>query len=276
MEYPSIERPTEALRWAIEHLASMIDARRCMIDPVAPPLLRAAARQLAIAGSDARRWTVAKDGTRTLAGLDPEVGRAFDRLADRIEGKPTQSMTIERREARTPAECAAALSSLLAAHPHLADAIAPRLAALASAAAPHAATDALPIVDALPVPRADSQHAGGDRGEAPQRDAQGGWGPPSLFRANPESKRPLESAPQPPAPRSPSPHDDWDSDAGRAAAISAAAPEEDAEAGTELGIGPKAFAFAPGPASLPKLGPKARAKRDREYRVRVKAAGTEF
>jgi hypothetical protein len=274
MEYPQIERPTDALRWAIENLASMIDARRCMIDADAPPLLRAAARQLAIAGSDARRWTVAKDGTRTLAGLDPEVGRAFDRLADRIEGKPTQSMTIERREARTPAECAAALSALLAAHPRLADALAPRIADLARIAAPHAATDALPIIDAAPATA--SAHAGSDRGGAPQRDAQGGGDAHSLFRANPESKSPLGSAPQPPALCSPSPHDDWDSDAGRAAAISAAAPEEDAEAGTELGIGPKAFAFAPGPAELPKLGPKARAKRDREYRVRVKAAGTEF
>lgn len=272
MEYPQIERPTDALRWAIAELRSTKEARRCMIDADAPPLLRAAARLLAIAGSDARRWNVARDGTRTLAGLDPEVGRAFDRLADRIEGKPTQSLTVERRTERTPAECAAALAALLAAHPHLADAIAPRLADLASAAAPHAAIGALPIIDAVPV--GDSQRAGSDRGGAPQRHAQGGWGTPPLSRQNPESKSPpapqLESAPRS------APHDDWDTDAGRAAAIASAAPEDDHELGTELGIGPKSFEFAPGPASLPTLGPKARAKRDREHRVRVKAAGTEF
>ncbi len=59
-----------------------------------------------------------KDGKLPRGGADPEPGRDFDRIADRIEGKPT--ITIRQEEPqRPPAEIMAQIRAFEAEHPEL-------------------------------------------------------------------------------------------------------------------------------------------------------------
>lgn len=166
MIYPDLRSAREALEWCIAKFKQSQEAWRAATDKQAPPLIRAAARQLVVAGSDARRYTVGKDGERRLVGLDPECGRAFDRIADRLDGRPVQSVHVHRTSQRTPAESLAALEALMSRNPALASMLAPRLAMLAPSAAPP--LDAQPLDD----------HPGG-----PPNAIDGvEEGPPSIFR----------------------------------------------------------------------------------------------
>ena len=171
MTYPTLRSARAALDWVIAQASGRADVGRMMRDPSAPPLVAAAARLVWTAGSDARRYSYTRDGQRVLAGLDPEVGRAWDRVADRLDGRPMQSLAVHRTSDRSPAESLAALGALLERHPSLAAALAPRLATIAPMAT--ARTD--PPVPARTTPA------------PPKRDANVGGEPPPMFQPIPGS-----------------------------------------------------------------------------------------
>ena len=60
-----------------------------------------------------------RDGKLPRGGADPEPGRDFDRIADRIEGKPTQHIIAEQPPQRTPEEIMASIRAFEAEHPEL-------------------------------------------------------------------------------------------------------------------------------------------------------------
>lgn len=109
---------------------SAADILRIARDPAAPPLVAVCARLLVTARSDPRRWSVGRDGKPRKVHMDPEPARAFERIADRLEGRPLQSVAMSVRRERTPSEIAAELSRILTASPHLRELIAPHLATL--------------------------------------------------------------------------------------------------------------------------------------------------
>ena len=77
-----------------------------------------AARWVLTCMADGRRWVVDRDGKLKPAALDPEPGRAIERLTDRLEGKPTQTLRVEQPTA-DPTELLAELREILAADPAL-------------------------------------------------------------------------------------------------------------------------------------------------------------
>lgn len=191
MQYPTLRSARAAIDWLIASQPRREDVARIARDRSAPPLVVAAARVLYIAGSDARRYTFARDGTRQLAGLDPEVGRAFDRLADRLDGRPVQSVSVHRTTERSPAESLAALGALLERHPSLAHALAPRIAALAPGIAggmtmppdPHLPATRTPTEQPRTAdPAPDCGDPPRDPPGSPQREAGGGGDTPSMFQ----------------------------------------------------------------------------------------------
>ena len=75
------------------------------------PLYVACARELLLAAG----WAIDQDGALVrvgvrrcvdragqvhIAGVDPEPSRALERIADRLDGKPHQTLEVERREGR--------------------------------------------------------------------------------------------------------------------------------------------------------------------------------
>jgi hypothetical protein len=124
-------------------------------DPAAPPMVRSCARLWLVAGLDPVRYRLARDGTKVEALIDPEVGRAWERIADRLDGRPTQTVHVHRTQERSPIEIASAMSALLARHPEL----------------------------ARMLPAGVNQAGGG----APQRDAVSGGDAPPIFQPSGES-----------------------------------------------------------------------------------------
>ncbi len=86
------------------------DLERIVADDDAAPAMVIAARRI---------LSAMRDGKLPRGGADPEPGRDFDRIADRIEGKPTQRIIAEAPPCRTPEEILAAIRELEAAHPEL-------------------------------------------------------------------------------------------------------------------------------------------------------------
>ncbi len=79
------------------------------VDDAAPAMVIAARRIL----------SAMRDGKLPRGGADPEPGRDFDRIADRIEGKPTQHIIAEQPPQRTPEEIMASIRAFEAEHPEL-------------------------------------------------------------------------------------------------------------------------------------------------------------
>jgi hypothetical protein len=205
-----------------------------------------------VAGSDARRYTVGKDGERRLVGLDPECGRAFDRIADRLDGKPVQSVHVHRTSQRTPAESIAALEALMARNPALASMLAPRLAMLAPAAAPP--IDAQPLAD--------------HPGRPPNAAVGVEEGPLSIFQPVPDSFAPQAV----------------EESAVLEAATSSEPPSEASESIGPVGIGPASSEGSDGDCGAEaELSPRERvlarrreAAAARRTKRRVEMKGTEF
>jgi hypothetical protein len=89
-------------------------------DPAAAPAKVIAARRVLGAMKDEGRFALDRRGKAHPAGTDPELGRDFDRIADRTEGKPIQSVRVEHVQDRPIAEIIADIQKLLAADPELA------------------------------------------------------------------------------------------------------------------------------------------------------------
>ncbi len=89
---------------------SQADLKEIVADDNAAPAKVIAARRI---------LSAMKDGKLPRGGADPEPGRDFDRIADRIEGKPTQHIIAEAPPCRTPDEILAEIRALEAAHPEL-------------------------------------------------------------------------------------------------------------------------------------------------------------
>lgn len=257
MQYPDLRSAREAIEWCVSKLREARECWKVATDKHAPPLIRAAARQLVIAGSDARRYAVGRDGERRLVGLDPECGRAFDRVADRLDGRPVQSVHVHRTMQRTPAESLAALEALMARNPALATMLAPRLAMLAPAAAP--------TIDAQPL---DDPHPG-----PPNGHASGGGGPPSMFQPILDSFGPGEVSVSAVA----------ESEC-LGAAVSPEGPSEASDAIGPVGIGPASSEGLDGDCgAVAELSPRERvlarrreAAAARRSRRREESRGTEF
>ena len=68
------------------------DLERIVADNDAAPAMVIAARRI---------LSAMRDGKLPRGGADPEPGRDFDRIADRIEGKPAQAIHVVSEEATT-------------------------------------------------------------------------------------------------------------------------------------------------------------------------------
>ncbi len=86
------------------------DLKEIVADDNAAPAKVIAARRI---------LSAMKDGKLPRGGADPEPGRDFDRIADRIEGKPAQHIMVEAPPQRTPEEILEEIRALEAAHPEL-------------------------------------------------------------------------------------------------------------------------------------------------------------
>ena len=90
-------------------------------DPEETPAKVLAARQILLAMEDPQRWVLDKDRNAKVGGYDPEPGRAFDRVLDRVEGKSVQRVEKRVTLDRSPAEIKARILSLLESNPGLID-----------------------------------------------------------------------------------------------------------------------------------------------------------
>ncbi len=93
------------------------DLKEIVADDNAAPAKVIAARRI---------LSAMKDGKLPRGGADPEPGRDFDRIADRIEGKPTITIRQEKPQ-RPPDEILDEYVGLLDQHPDLIDACWPRI-----------------------------------------------------------------------------------------------------------------------------------------------------
>lgn len=125
--------PGEALRMLLKTDESGIPAwppariRKMVEDESAHPALIAAGRELLSAMSDGKKWITDKGGQAWLAGIDPEVGRAFERTSCRLEGKPQVSILMEHRVETKPVQLGADLVALLRQDPRLIKPLWPRI-----------------------------------------------------------------------------------------------------------------------------------------------------
>ena len=86
------------------------DLERIVADDDAAPAMVIAARRI---------LSAMRDGKLPRGGADPEPGRDFDRIADRIDGKPAQHIMVEAPPQRTPDEILAEIRAFEAEHPEL-------------------------------------------------------------------------------------------------------------------------------------------------------------
>jgi len=90
-------------------------------DEVVPAMVRMCALQVVTAATDPRSWRFDEDGNRWLHKVEPAVGAAFDRIADRIQGKAAQTININQREDISPSALEARLVGLLSSNPEVVD-----------------------------------------------------------------------------------------------------------------------------------------------------------
>ena len=86
------------------------DLKEIVADDNAAPAKVIAARRI---------LSAMKDGKLPRGGADPKPGRDFDRIADRIEGKPAQHIMVEAPPQRTLEQIEAEMEAMLLANPEL-------------------------------------------------------------------------------------------------------------------------------------------------------------
>ena len=97
----------------------MAELQEIVSDPEQPPSRILAARRILSACRDGTRYVKDKHGNVFPAGSDPEPGRDFDRIADRLEGKPMVRVEHESGPKRTQEQVQAELLRLYHKHPEL-------------------------------------------------------------------------------------------------------------------------------------------------------------
>ena len=88
-------------------------------DASQPPARILAARRVLSACRDGRRYVKDKHGNVFEAGSDPEPGRDFDRIVDRMEGKPLARVEHDTGPNRNAEQIKAELLRLVSANPQL-------------------------------------------------------------------------------------------------------------------------------------------------------------
>lgn len=100
------------------------DLEVIVADPQSAPAAVAAARQVLKMMQSGQKYVKDKRGKVYPAGTDPEVGKAFDRVMDRLVGKPVMTHHVhdDRDGAnRPPAELNDRIMAMLTANPALRD-----------------------------------------------------------------------------------------------------------------------------------------------------------
>ncbi len=95
------------------------DLEKICQDPEQSPATLIAARRVLSACRDPRRYVKDKHGNVFAAGSDSEPGRDFDRIVDRLEGKPTVTVEHKGSAERTAEQVRSELAGLVARHPEL-------------------------------------------------------------------------------------------------------------------------------------------------------------
>lgn len=98
---------------------SQAELQRIVSDPDEPASRVLAARRILSACRDGTRYVKDKHGNVFPAGSDPEPGRDFDRICDRLEGKPMVRVEHESGPQRTQQQVQQELLRLVAKHPQL-------------------------------------------------------------------------------------------------------------------------------------------------------------
>ena len=95
------------------------DLEKIVTDPRESPAKILAARRILSASRDNQRFIKDKHGNIYPAGSDTEPGRDFERIADRIDGKPTIRVEHDHGTERTPEEIRKQLAVLIEDNPQL-------------------------------------------------------------------------------------------------------------------------------------------------------------
>jgi hypothetical protein len=98
---------------------SQAQLQKIVSDPSEPPSRVLAARRILSACRDGTRYVKDKHGNVFPAGSDPEPGRDFDRICDRLEGKPMVRVEHESGPQRSAQQVQQELLRLVAKHPQL-------------------------------------------------------------------------------------------------------------------------------------------------------------
>lgn len=77
-------------------------------------------REVLTACRPRERTAIDRHGVAYPAGTDPEPGRALERIIDRLEGKPTARLEVQRVSGRAPADIIASIADLIRTDPALA------------------------------------------------------------------------------------------------------------------------------------------------------------
>ena len=95
------------------------DLEKIVTNPRESPAKILAARRILSASRDNQRFIKDKHGNIYPAGSDTEPGRDFERIADRIDGKPTIRVEHDHGVERTPEEIRKQLAALIEDNPQL-------------------------------------------------------------------------------------------------------------------------------------------------------------
>ena len=80
---------------------------------------RIAANRILLAGTDPRKYVIDGKGMKHHAGTDPEPGKAFDQIMDRLTGKPLNKIEKKIEVVLRPSEIENKLAILFANHPQV-------------------------------------------------------------------------------------------------------------------------------------------------------------
>ncbi len=163
--------PMDTLKelWAVPPVYSWPDIQR-MADGH-DIVRRLWAREVLCAGSPRERWAIDRKGKSYPAGTDPEPGKAFERLLDRLAGKPRQTVKIESEPVRAAVDIRVDIAAMMVADPSM------RAVVTAALAVDVAQLAAQPAVLEGSAQSAESSETGEiDGGGAPKSEARRGGG----------------------------------------------------------------------------------------------------
>jgi len=98
---------------------TLADLRAIVEDPNEAPARILAARRILSACRDGEKWVIDRKGKAHRGGTDSEPGRDFDRIADRLEGKPVASVNVHSTSDEPVGELIDELRGLIESHPVL-------------------------------------------------------------------------------------------------------------------------------------------------------------